>query len=429
MAALLRVNAGCRGGVLPPSLGEAGLRIYEYDEREIDELLPFRNAIFGHVSRDHWFAMNNTGVVAREGDEVVGFIPLQYREQKLNARVNIPVLYENAVGVAEGRRGQGIGTAMIDEAAQFMSDRVDALMVVRGGERTDGYRFYRKSGHSDLMYGCWYYLEPEVEWPAVDERGLSVIERERWLALEPQLLALHERHYGRFGGGRRREPGYWRMILDSHVYAEHKWWLVVATTDAGQLAGYLVAAQGYWSSATAVCVNEVVGKDEATVERLVRFARWFTAGDGGAAPAGESAAGEGQFLVPLVSLANPVRPLLRRMGFAEGESTSHVMARLLRPDRIFARLAKGSGLADTVALTVATPHRVLEVNDPPEPRHRVRLETKEGMLARLFCCRLDLDAALDMELVRWRDPDPGLRRELCQVFAPCAWVQWYTDYV
>jgi hypothetical protein len=84
---------------------------------------------------------------------------------------------------------------------------------------------------------------------------------------------------------------------------------------------------------------------------------------------------------------------------------------------------------DTVALTVATPHRVLEVNDPPQPRYRVRLETKEGMLARLCCCRLDLDAALEMELVRWRDPDPGLRRELCQVFAPCEWVQWYTDFV
>ena len=55
------------------------MRIYEYDAREIDELLPFRNAIFGQLSREHWFAMNNTGVVAREGDELAGFIPLQYR--------------------------------------------------------------------------------------------------------------------------------------------------------------------------------------------------------------------------------------------------------------------------------------------------------------------------------------------------------------
>jgi hypothetical protein len=33
-----------------------------------------------------------------------------------------------------------------------------------------------------------------------------------------------------------------------------------------------------------------------------------------------------------------------------------------------------------------------------------------------------------MELVRWRDPDPGLRRELSQVFGLCEWVQWFTDF-
>jgi hypothetical protein len=181
------------------------------------------------------------------------------------------------------------------------------------------------------------------------------------------------------------------------------------------MSGYLVAVRGGWSSATAVRLYEVVGEDEATIERLVRYARRFST--------------DGQLNVPLVSLANPIRPLLRRVGFAEGESTSHVMARILRPDRIFARLAEGSGLLDELALTVATPHRVLEVSEPFDPRYKVRLETKESMLARLFCCRLDLDAVLEVELVRWRDPDPGLRRELCRVFAPCEWVQWYTDYV
>jgi GNAT superfamily N-acetyltransferase len=428
---------GARWGGMPPApTGEEELRIYEYDEREIDELLPFRNAIFGHVSRDHWFAMNNTGVVAREGDELVGFIPLQYRQQTLNARVSIPVVYENAVGVAQGRRGQGIGTAMLDEAARFMSDRVDAMMVIRSGERSEGYRFYRKAGHSDLMYACWYYLEPEVEWPAadrnglsadesglsadehgqpVDARGFAVVDEERWLALEPQLLALHERQYGRFGGGRRREPGYWRTVLDGHVYGEHPRWLVTLADEAGRLAGYLVAVQGDWGTEDQVYVYEVVGRDDDAVERLVRYARRLS--------------GDEQLNVPLVSLSNPIRPLLLRLGFAEGESSPHVMARILRPDRIFHRLAEGSGLQDTLALTVLTPHRTLQVNDPPRPRYAVRLETKEGMLTRLCCCRLDLEAALELELVRWRQPDASLRRDLAWVFAPCEWVQWYTDFV
>jgi hypothetical protein len=41
------------------------LRIYEYLPQEVDEVLPFRNAIFTHVSREHWEAMNCTAVVAR----------------------------------------------------------------------------------------------------------------------------------------------------------------------------------------------------------------------------------------------------------------------------------------------------------------------------------------------------------------------------
>jgi hypothetical protein len=117
------------------------------------------------------------------------------------------------------------------------------------------------------------------------------------------------------------------------------------------------------------------------------------------------------------------------MGFDEGESGPHVMARVLRPDRLWQTLARGSPLAETLSLTVVTPHRTIEVAEPPSPRYQVRLETKEHFLARLLCCRLDLEAALEMELVRWRDADPGLRRELCTVLAPCDWVQWYTDYV
>jgi hypothetical protein len=391
------------------------MRIYEYTAQEEAELLAFRNAIFNDVTPAQWQAMGCTGIVAREAGELVGFIPLQYRQQCLNARISVPVVYENAVGVAEGRRGRGIGTQMMDVGAQFISDRADLMLVIRGGERSQGYRFYRKSGHSDLTYACWYYLEPQVAWPTVDEAEISVVGREEWLGLEPQLLELYQHKYGLYGGGRQRNAGYWRAVLDGHVYAGSKRWLVTLTGASQRVLGYMVAAQGLWSSQEAVCVYEVIGEDWTCVERLLRYGRRF--------------AGSEQYVVPLVSLANPIRPLLRRMRFAEGESGPHVMARLLRPDRIWSRLAKGSRLLDTLSLTVVTPHRTIEVNQPSNPHHHVRLETKEHFSARLFCCRLDLDAALDMELVRWRNPDPGVRRELCAILAPCDWVQWYTDYV
>jgi hypothetical protein len=229
------------------------------------------------------------------------------------------------------------------------------------------------------------------------------------------MLALYERKYGRFGGGQRRTPGYWRTILDAHVVKDLKWWLVSLTSSEGRLLGYLVAAKGSWHASEDVYIYEVVGEDDDAIERLIRYMRPFAV--------------DGQFGVALVSRENPVRTVLRRMGWVEGESTPHVMARILRPDRIFGRLASGSGLLHTLSLAVSTPHRTLVVNDPPAPRYVVRLETKESLLSRLFCCRLDLAAALDMDLVRWNGRDPGLRRELCRVFEFAEWVQWFTDFV
>ena len=42
---------------------------------------------------------------------------------------------------------------------------------------------------------------------------------------------------------------------------------------------------------------------------------------------------------------------------------------------------------------------------------------------------LDLEAAVEMEMVRWNVDDRGLARALCDTFAFADWVQWFTDYV
>jgi len=235
------------------------------------------------------------------------------------------------------------------------------------------------------------------------------------VALEAQLLALYERRYGRFGGARQRCPGYWAMVFDGHVYRARRWVLAVERDGAGRVSGYMVAAYGRWQDSRDVSVYEVVGQDDAVVERLLRYASQLGA--------------SGAVDVPDISLANPVQKLLRRLGFRAHDTSPHIMARVLRPDRIFGRLAAGSGLRDSLSLAVHTPHRSLAVNEPLNPKYSVLLETKESLLARLFLCRLDLEAAVEMEMVRWNVRDSGLARELYRVFAFADWVQWYTDYV
>ena len=393
---------------------EPTLEIYEHKQAEQDECLAFRNNIFTPVDAEQWRAMRCTGVTARDNDGLAGFIPLQFREQIIRPGVSIPVVYENAVGVAEGRRGTGIGSRMMDVAAEFIADRADALMVVRSGERTQGYRFYRRTGHSDLNYAAELLLPADAAAPSV--RGHEVIEVDRagWLSVERDLLRLHADQYSGFGGARPRGPGYWKMILDSHVFKSRGWKSLVAKKN-GAVTGYLTGIFGTWQNIEDLCVFELVADDEAAVESLLAAAKNL------------SLSGAVQF--PRVSLANPIRPILEKLNFTSGETTPHLMARLLRPDRIFPRLAAGTDLPARLSLSVVTPHRTLTVNDVPDAKHTVQLELKEHDLARLFLCRLNLTAALDMELVRWKNRDPGLERELSAVFEPADWVQWFSDYV
>jgi GNAT superfamily N-acetyltransferase len=393
---------------------EQSLDIYEYKQAEQDECLAFRNNIFTPVDAEQWVAMRCTAVTARDKNGLAGFIPLQFREQLIRPGVSIPVVYENAVGVAEARRGTGIGSKMMDAAADFMADRADALMVVRSGERTQGYRFYRRTGHSDLNYALELLLPADAVEPR--DRGHEVIQVDRagWLSAEDDLLRLHANQYSGFGGARPRGRGYWEMILDSHVFKSNGRKSLVSKKN-GVVTGYLSGIFGTWQNKEDLCVFELVADDEDAIESLLAVAKRLSQ--------------SGAIRFPLVSLANPIRPVLEKMNFAAGETTSHLMARLLRPDRIFGRLAGGTGLVERVSLRVVTPHRTLIVNDVPNSGHTVELELKEHDLARLFLCRLNLSAALDMESVRWKDRDPGLERELAAVFQPADWVQWFSDYV
>ena len=84
------------------------------------------------------------------------------------------------------------------------------------------------------------------------------------------------------------------------------------------------------------------------------------------------------------------------------------MARILKPERIFNELAKGSGLSKRVSISAVTPHRTVVLSLPEKPDFNVRFELKESMLTRLMMCRLDFSASLDMELIRWADRDSGI---------------------
>lgn len=410
------------------------MKTYEMTCEELSEALAFRNSIFVDVDTDHWKAMDCTGVVARAepgdfpdlgiGTEIVGFIPLQFRTQVLRPGVTAPVVYENAVGVDERLRSRGIGSRMIEAAADFMRDRADALFVIRGGEATTGYRFYRKSGHSDVCYAATFAAD-SLRIPAAADFSVKAVTSEAWVAREPELLELYRLRFGAYGGGRERGPGYWRGIFAGHVFKNRPWRLYLAADRTDSVCGYAIVVDGTWKDYDTHHFYEVIGASDDVVKALIAGAT--------------NDAGPGKIRFPSVSLDNPLASLLTELGCRDERTEPQIMARIINPERLFARLVDATGPPEKFRrgthITCSTPHRRVELFKP-EPTGRsgqagceIRLEMKEHALARLLCCRLDLLKAVDMEVVRCAGADADSLATLADICRPAPWVQWYTDYV
>ncbi len=390
-------------------------RTMEFDIRrvkraEIDDMLKFRNAIFGHISHSQWEAMGCTAIVAKKGKRLYGAIPLQYRDFKINPRLSIPVVFENAVGVAEKARGIGLGCAMLDFAARSLRASVDALYVYRGGERTAGYRFYRKTHHGDLYYNSTLILNK----PIGANNNVDVLSIEEAVPLEKTLLSLFNSCYGRFGGYWKREKGYLRKMFDSHVL-KNKDWKFFLLRRRGEILGYAISNPQH-PVHRGGCVYDFVGPGIAAREALFAKIEWIAKRD----------------KQPVTMEANREHPLFQpliKRGYTVKGNSPYIMGRIIRPDRIFTRLAQNSSLLKDLRLEAVTPHRDLVLNRPARPKYKAKLYLKESQLSRLLSCRLDMARALETNLIRLSPLPSGLEKALSKIFRFCPWVSFGIDYI
>lgn len=377
---------------------------------EIPDMLKFRNALFGDISREQWEAMGCTAVVARKGGKIHGAIPLQYREFRINSRVSVPVVFENAVGVAEKTRGMGLGSAMLDEAERVLRNRVDALCVYRAGERSPGYRFYRKAHHGDMYYKCTLILHR----PKGENNVVDVVKAEEAVALERVLLCGFKKYYGEFGGYWEREKGYFEKILASHVCRNDAWRLFLLRPKKSVLGYAIINPDGPLDGG--FCIYDFAASNSPACRALLGKIEWVAK----------------RRKQPVTMLANREHPLfgpLLERGYDCTEYSPFTMARIIRPDRIFARLAGSSPLLNDLHLDAVTPRRDVVLNRPARPKHRATLYLKESQLSRLLLCRLDMGRALETNLIRL-SPLPGrVEKALSRIFGFCPWVTFGADYI
>jgi predicted acetyltransferase len=387
----------------------APCQVSELRPADTAQMLKLRNSIFGHISRDHWDAMDCTAAVARRGKKLYGAVPLQRRTFALDGSCSIPVVFENAVGVSKEVRSAGLGTAMIEAADRFMADRVDALFVYRTGERSDGYRFYRKTHHGDLYFADTLTLAR----PRGRRRGVQVVDWAESAALEKRLLPLFRKCYGRFGGYWQRSAGFYQQIVNSHVYKNDECRLFLAGAGS-RISGYAITnpRSMIWGG---MCIYDFAAPTDATRTALLEMIE-YTARRAG---------------LPVTMPCNREHPLTAKLldrGYVVSNHSPYIMARIVRPDRIFARLARGSTVARRLRLEVQTPHRDFVLSSPRRPAATVRLLLKESQLSRLMCRRMHLRTALQTNLIRSTPMEPRVELALDRVFRPAPWVTFGVDY-
>ncbi len=392
-----------------------GLICREATPDDAQDVLKVRNAIFPPLTVEQWLAdPTMTCSMAYLDGEPVGAIPLSIRDFQVAPGVCVQAAFENAVGTREDMRGKGVGTAVINAAKTFLAGRCDELMVYRGAERTDGYRFYVKSGHRDLLY-----LRPlTLAEPPRCEADVAVEGLDGIHALQAELLACFEATYGAFGGFPRRHATYWQQQLASQIYdVLPQETFLVRHPASGPLAAYALAGRrSREDQRDHLSIMEVAGLAQPAVEEALLGLL-------------DLAARESASLRTLSSAEDPHLPTLRRLGFVEHLRSTMIMGQPLSPPELFPKVCADLSALDCLKIDFWAPFADGTLYVGPSAKHEITLEGKDEVIYRLLNRRLDVEAALRTEWLTVCHATPDAVARLASAFPYTPWAYHHLDYV
>lgn len=367
------------------------LEFREARPEETDEVLHVRNQIFPPLSKKRWIDAKRTAAVAFRDGEMVGAIPLDIREFQIRPGVVLMAAFENAVGVLEEFRGQGLGSGMLDAAKEFLLGRADVLMVYRGAELSTGYNFYAKNLHYDMTYSRPLALEGECR--LTGDTSAEVVDIGNILYRQDEMNDVFQSVYGRMGGFPPRRPGYWTHGLGQPVYEvlPHEFKLI-RTEGNGRLTGYLILGHRSVRAKQTIVILEIATRDgdqDIARQLLLAYRRYVDQHD-----VPKTASKQEQ---------SPYFQVLLETGFVPApreKSSLMAMAYPLDPAAM-ARKAWGQSPArDDIDVIAWSPLRQVTLHEAEaEPRKTVRLEMKDDTLTRLLLSRIDLAKAVEEERV------------------------------
>ncbi len=399
-----------RGEDVRASGATSRLEVREGRPEDSEEALALRNRAFPPIGPDLW-PQSQTAAVARLEGRLVGVVPFTIRSFEVAPDVALRAAFANSVAVDESLRDRGIGTRMMAAAREFLADRAEAMCVYTGREAGGPqYRFYHRTGHHDLLYPR--RLAREVAPGATMPAGAEVVPADRISGHESELLEVYSRCYSGCGGSPRREPGYWRRALDSHIFVEipYEAFDLLMVRQGGELAAYALVGTREGETVGLECASRHEGASGTLWEALGALAsrRWA-----------ERVVVYGQ------DLNTPLYVSLRDSGFVPRPRDDVLAGQVISPERVYDLSLQASRKA-VPSLEIWTPERTLGLG-PDRPR--LHLEMKEELLHRLLLRRLDLEAAVREQVVTVREGGREQVRAVAKVLAPVPWVYHHLDYI
>ncbi len=388
----------------------------EYRPGDTADVLEVRNPIFGPLSAEDWdrYCPRMTAGMAYLDGEVVGAIPLDQRDFLLAPQLSVPVAFENAVGVKEEYRGNGIGTAIIEAAREFMADRCDLLMVYPGGERTTGYRFYHKSGHRDLLYLAQVRWDP----PSGLSSDAQRVDIEVLHDHQDDILRAYNSTYALCGGHAPRGHGYWREALDGQIFI----------AEPAEILFYRYPSNGEITAYGIFEIREHHGEGEIEVLEIAG-----RAGIGGVRELLQAAAVEAYkrntVVVDRISVHHPYRYLYRELGFVEERRNLMIMGQVINPQRLFQRVCRFPELVADLKINVWTPTRDYVLFEGPQAEKEIALEAKDIIVERLLTRRLDVMSAFRHDFLTIRNGDEDIAGRLAEALPFSPWCHHQLDWI
>lgn len=394
------------------------IEIREFRPDDIESFHALHDAVFPPVPFEEmrrWMARDDvTAGVAVQDGRIVGEIPLHIRRFVLRPGVSVRVAFEHSVCVDESMRGEGIGTRIQDAMKQFMRERVEALTVYRGGERTPAYNHYEKNGLTDCCYvRLWRHDAPG----AVAAPAGELLPAEAILEREEQLAATFRSAYEHAGGYQDRLPGFYQTAFTQLEAVELGSRHTALTIEReGRLLGHCILNV---LEQRPVRVMELAtrGRDLATATRLVRAACAV------AEQRGESVAAELHDL-------GACTPAFEALGFQPQPRGNMIMACPLDWERLASIVwVPQSQLAD-VRVRVWTPREEFVAHEPGgEAEREITLELKHHQAVRWLMCRLDLTPLVAQEIVTVRGARPGDLHALSRAIPFAPWEYQGIDHI